>query len=57
MAEAIFGCIALLSWQAVELARGRHRLARAGSDDGAACAPPTSSAARRPAHGKQANIH
>lgn len=63
MREVIFGCIALLSWQAVELARGRHRLARdagaarAGSDAGAVCAPATSSAARRPAHGKHENIH
>jgi putative membrane protein len=27
MREVIFGCIALLSWQAVELVRGRHALA------------------------------
>ena len=30
MREVIFGCIALLSWQMVELARGRHGLAREG---------------------------
>jgi putative membrane protein len=28
MREVIFGCIALLSWQGVELVRGRHALAR-----------------------------